>query len=100
MPRFEEHLNFLLLLVSTTARQRKALLKSSNFSQRLAIIELVHNFLKGSILIEPELKQIFFKDKEILRKLSKKSVKNNLKLFLKNIVLIRKFLDIILKKLT
>ena len=100
MPRFEEHLNFLLLLVSTTARQRKALLKSSNFSQRLAIIELVHNFLKGSILIEPELKQLFFKDKEILRKLSKKSVKNNLKLFLKNIVLIRKFLDIILKKLT
>ena len=100
MPRFEDHLNFLHLFISTTSRQRKALLSSSNISQRLAIIELIYNFLKGSILVEPELKQLFFKDKEILRKLSKKSVKSNLKLFLNNIGLIHKFLEIVIKKLT
>ena len=100
MPHFEEHLNFLNLLITASPRQRRALIKSSNFSQRLAISELIYNFLKGSILVEPESKQLFFKDKEILRKLSKKSAKSNSKLFLKNTVLIHKFLEVVLKKLT
>ena len=95
MPRFESHIHFLKLVSESTPRQRKALLKSASPAQKLALIELVHNFLKGSILVASEIKDSLSKHKHVLRVLSKKSSQKS-SFFVENAVVIKTFLDHIL----
>ena len=99
MPRFESHIDFLRLLVKSSSVQRNALLKSSTLEQRLALIELILNFLKGSFLVEDNVKQQFYKYRNIFRKLSRKSAKHEVKLFVKNSRILKVFLEIVLQKL-
>lgn len=101
MPLFEKHQLFLDFFLKTTPRQRKALLVSSIPSQRLSIAEIIFNFLQNNIPDISKEKTFFFPHKNILRKLSKKTVsgKKQKLLFAKHSLLIYSFLSKILPKL-
>ena len=99
MQRIEEHQAFLQLLVKTTVRQRIALLKTSSSQQRLAIAEIINNFLQGIIPTKPEEITQFIKSRYILRKLSRKGSRLNIAFIFKHGVLISDFLRVILPKL-
>lgn len=100
MPNFEDHLEFLTLLVKATPRQRNALIKTSSTDQRLAITEIIYNFLHGTFSVSEELTSKLSNHKSIFRKLSKKKFKNNVSLFCRNILIIKLFLVPALKFLT
>lgn len=99
-PRFEQHIHFLQLIIHASARQTNALLKTSSKEHRLAIIELIFNFLKGSFLVQEKVQTRFCKYKNILRKLAKKSNKTNVTIFIKNSLIIKEFIRIAITKLT
>ncbi len=84
MPLFEKHLDFFNLFLSTNSKQRKALLASSTKDQRLAIAEIVFNFLQGSIPDIDQAKTDLFPYRFILRGLSKKVVTGKTQYFAKH----------------
>lgn len=99
MPSFELHLDFLQLVVKANPRQRNALIRTSSIVQRLAIIEIIYNYLHGSFTLSDELKLKLSSHKAVFRKLSKKKAKNRVALFIRNITIIQKFLAASLKQL-
>lgn len=100
MPDFEQHLEFLNLIVKGNPRQRNSLIKTSSTAQRLAIIEIIYNFLHGTFSVSEELTTKLSNHKTIFRRLSKKKAKNNVRLFCRNILIIKLFLVSALKLLT
>lgn len=77
---------FFLLLIDCSAEQGKALLRSVDTHQTLAIGEIVHNLLIGNIKISTRLKKKLSKSKSLLRKVGKKdiSIADRRKLIVKN----------------
>lgn len=89
---------FLLALLSLSKVQQKALLKTADKKQRLALRELVANLLAGNIPIGTKRVSILNKHKHVLRKLAKKNLSNPALLKCAHIIvlfvkLIRPFLD-------
>ena len=76
----EQQDHFIELLRTTRKLQRQALLRTIDKSQLKALSEIVHNVIKGSVILSPSYKNRLKKYKRVLSVLERKSTKRRDKL--------------------
>lgn len=93
--------DFLRLLLSTSMRQKRALLKTMQKSQLNAIVQIVYNVLMGNRDLPETDKKDLLKYKKVIRRLVSKSIssKERKRLLLKYLVHVLKFLGVVKKEL-
>jgi Zn-dependent oligopeptidase len=76
----EQQDHFLEVLCTTRKLQRQALLRTIDKSQLKALSEIIHNVIKGSIILSPSDKNRLKKYKKVLSVLGRMSTKRRDKL--------------------
>ena len=73
--RVEKHLALFRLLVDTTAAQRLAIVKTFNVGQIRAVLEAIHNVLRGTCPISDKVKKTLYQRRKLIRRLVSKELR-------------------------
>ncbi len=83
MNKVKKNIQYLKVLSSPNPQMRQAIIKSANKELICVVCECIQNVINGNVKIDDKLKKKLSNQKEILRKLQKKStIKNKKKILL------------------
>ena len=93
--------SFLRLLLVTTTKQQKALIKTITASQMNALVQIVYNVLQGNRTISSDLKKKLKRNKRSIRRFIGKglTLRNRVKLLLKHFKSILLLVKVVEKEL-